>query len=89
LATPKGKIYEKPNDPKSDVLKKQGCINRRPEQVKYEMLRQALLERQPIGQNACQFGFSRPSFYQALANFKQNGLLGLMRDKPGPAGHTS
>ena len=48
------------------------------------MLRQALVERQPIVQVARQFGFSRPSFYQALANFKQNGLLGLIRNKPGP-----
>ena len=53
-------------------------------QVKYEMLRQALVERQPIVQITRQFGFSRPSFYQALANFKQNGLLGLIRNKPGP-----
>ena len=94
---------KKPNDPKSEVLQKQGCLNRRAEQVtsarfqqsdffdprdllqvKYEMLRQALVERQPIVQVARQFGFSRPSFYQALANFKQNGLLGLIRNKPGP-----
>lgn len=53
-------------------------------QVKYEMLRQARVERQPIVQVARQFGFSRPSFYQALTNFKQNGLLGLIRNKPGP-----
>jgi len=94
---------KKPNDPKSEVLQKQGCLNRRAEQVtselfqqsdffdprdllqvKYEMLRQALVERQPVVQVARQFGFSRPSFYQALANFKQNGLLGLIRNKPGP-----
>ena len=94
---------KKPNDLKSEELQKQGCLNRRAEQVtselfqqsdffdprdllqvKYEMLRQALVERQPIGQIAGQFGFSRPSFYQALANFKQNGLLGLIRNKPGP-----
>jgi transposase len=94
---------KKPNDPKSEALQKQGCLNRRAEQVtsarfqqsdffdprdllqvKYEMLRQALVERQPIVQVARQFGFSRPSFYQALTNFKQNGLLGLIRNKPGP-----
>jgi len=94
---------KKPNDLKSEELQKQGCLNRRAEQVtselfqqsdffdprdllqvKYEMLRQALVERQPVVQVARQFGFSRPSFYQALANFKQNGLLGLIRNKPGP-----
>ncbi|MBW1700419.1 MAG: helix-turn-helix domain-containing protein [Deltaproteobacteria bacterium] len=92
-----------PNDPKSEELKKQGCLNRRADQVKsalfqqsdffdprdllqvkYEMLRQAIVEGQPIQRVVLQFGFSRPSFYQTLANFKQNGLLGLVRNKPGP-----
>ena len=94
---------KKPDDPKSEALQKQGCLNHRPGQVKselfqkndffdprdllqvkYEMLRQVLAERQPILQVVRQFGFSRPSFYQALANFQQNGLLGLVRNKPGP-----
>ncbi|MDA3971392.1 MAG: helix-turn-helix domain containing protein [Desulfobulbaceae bacterium] len=93
----------KHNNPKSEMLRKQGCLNQRAEkvksklfqkgdffdpqdliQVKYEMLRQVLIEKQPILQAARQFGFSRPSFYQTLANFKQNGLLGLIRTKPGP-----
>jgi hypothetical protein len=75
---------KKPKDPKSEVLQKQRCLNPRAEQVtselfqqseffdprdllqvKYEMLRQARVERQPI-------------------DFKQNGLLGLIRNKPGP-----
>lgn len=53
-------------------------------QVKYEMLRQVLVEQQPIQRTARQFGFSRPSFYQALSSFKQNGLTGLLRARPGP-----
>ncbi len=53
-------------------------------QVKYEMIRQVLIEKQPVLQTTREFGFSRPSFYQALANFKQKGLLGLIRTKPGP-----
>ncbi|MDX2441021.1 MAG: leucine zipper domain-containing protein [Desulfobacterales bacterium] len=93
----------KHNNPKSEALQKQRCLNHRAEkvknklfqkndffdpqdliQVKYEMLRQVQVEKQPILQAARQFGFSRPSFYQALANFKQSGLLGLTRTKPGP-----
>jgi transposase len=53
-------------------------------QVKYEMLRQVRVERQPIRQAALQFGFSRPSVYKALATFDRTGLLGLVRTKPGP-----
>jgi transposase len=53
-------------------------------QVKYEMLRQVRIERQPIRQAALQFGFSRPSVYKALATFDRTGLLGLVRTKPGP-----
>jgi len=53
-------------------------------QVKYEMLRQVRVERQPIRQAALQFGFSRPSLYKALATFDRTGLLGLVRIKPGP-----
>jgi len=94
---------KKPNDSKSEALQKQGCLNRRPEQVKselfqqsdffdprdllqvkYEMLRQVLAEQQPILKVSRQFGFSRPSVYQALTNFKKNGLLGMVRTKPGP-----
>jgi len=53
-------------------------------QVKYEMLRQVRVERQPLRQAALQFGFSRPSVYKALATFDRTGLLGLVRTKPGP-----
>jgi transposase len=30
------------------------------------------------------FGFSRPAFYQALSQFKQGGLTGLVKKRPGP-----
>jgi transposase len=55
-------------------------------QVKYEMLRQVRVERQPITQSAKAFGFSRPSFYQAQLAFEQNGLWGLIPQKRGPRG---
>ena len=53
-------------------------------QVKYEMLRRVQSERHSVTQAAAAFGFSRPSFYQALAAFKQGGLGGLIPQKRGP-----
>jgi transposase len=57
-------------------------------QVKYEMLRQVDIDKQPVSQAAQAFGFSRPSFYQAQAAFQEAGLAGLLPQKRGPrAGH--
>ncbi len=57
-------------------------------QVKYEMLRQVEIEKQPVSRAAKAFGFSRPSFYQAQAAFQQAGLAGLLPHKRGPrSGH--
>lgn len=53
-------------------------------QVKYEMLRRADAENQPVSRAAQEFGFSRPSFYQAQAAFQQSGLSGLIPQKRGP-----
>jgi len=53
-------------------------------QVKYEMLRRVQSERQSVTQAAAAFGFSRPSFYQALSAFQQGGLGGLIPQKRGP-----
>lgn len=53
-------------------------------QVKYEMLRRVRVERASISYTAEAFGFSRPSFYQALAAFAARGLSGLVPQKPGP-----
>jgi transposase len=53
-------------------------------QVKYEMLRRVQLDGLSITEAARAFGFSRPSFYQALAQFEQRGLPGLIRRRPGP-----
>lgn len=53
-------------------------------QVKYEMLRRARQEGQPVSQAAAAFGFSRPSFYAARALFEQAGLPGLVPRRPGP-----
>ncbi len=53
-------------------------------QVKYEMLRRVQSEGHSVTQAVAAFGFSRPSFYQALAAFKQGGLGGLIPQKRGP-----
>ena len=53
-------------------------------QVKYEMLRQVLVESSSVTVAAAEFGLSRPSFYEAQAAFQQDGLLGLMPEKRGP-----
>jgi transposase len=57
-------------------------------QVKYEMVRQVHVDNRPISQAADEFGFSRPSFYQANSTFRQAGLAGLAPLKRGPrSGH--
>ncbi|MGA7622534.1 MAG: helix-turn-helix domain containing protein [Candidatus Acidiferrales bacterium] len=57
-------------------------------QVKYEMLRQVRVDKRPVSQTAKEFGFSRPSFYQAEFTFEQSGLSGLLPGKRGPkSGH--
>ncbi len=53
-------------------------------QVKYEMLRRVQSEGKSVTDAAANFGFSRPSFYQALSAFEQDGLAGLVPQKRGP-----
>jgi transposase len=53
-------------------------------QVKYEMLRRVENDGYSVTQAASAFGFSRPSFYQAEAAFRQGGLPGLVPRKRGP-----
>lgn len=53
-------------------------------QVKYEMLRRVQTEGKSVTDAAANFGFSRPSFYQALSAFEQDGLVGLVPHKRGP-----
>jgi transposase len=53
-------------------------------QVKYEMLRRVTEDGWPISQAAAAYGFSRPSFYQAQAEFNHAGLAGFMPERRGP-----
>ena len=55
-------------------------------QVKYEMLRRARAEDETVSQAAADFGFSRPSFYEAQHQFEEEGLVGLVPKKRGPRG---
>ena len=96
-----------PRQAKRSLLRQQGTLNARPDQVqhesfrnsdffdpedllqvKYEMLRQVDVDKQPVSQATRTFGFSRPSFYQAQAAFQEAGLAGLLPQKRGPrSGH--
>jgi len=49
-------------------------------QVKYEMLRAVDKEGRSVKQVSEAFGFSRPAFYQALSQFKQEGVTGLAKN---------
>jgi transposase len=53
-------------------------------QVKYEMLRALEIDGQSIAGTAEAFGLSRPTVYEAKANFESKGLLGLLPEKRGP-----
>lgn len=55
-------------------------------QVKYEMLRRVRVENVAVSQAVEEFGFSRPTFYEAQASFGQEGLAGLVPKKRGPRG---
>lgn len=52
--------------------------------VKYEMLRSVQQGQGSIFKISKCFGFSRPSFYKALADFEKEGLWGLVPRKRGP-----
>jgi transposase len=53
-------------------------------QVKYEMLRRVFAENAPVTDAAEQYGVSRPTYYQAKANFNEVGIAGLVPKKRGP-----
>jgi transposase len=53
-------------------------------QVKYEMVRRARVDGEPVSQTAEAFGFSRPSFYAAQSALDRGGLAALVPARPGP-----
>jgi transposase len=53
-------------------------------QVKYEMLRQNLQDKEPVSKASKAFGFSRVTFYESKQMFEQEGILGLVPKVRGP-----
>jgi len=55
-------------------------------QVKYEMLRRVSFDKLSVTEASDEYGVSRPTYYQAKANFEVAGIAGLVPAKPGPRG---
>ena len=53
-------------------------------QVKYEMLRRVSIDNVSVTDVSDEYGVSRPTYYQAKANFDAAGIAGLVPKKPGP-----
>lgn len=53
-------------------------------QVKYEMVRRVQVDGDTVTRSAADFGFSRPSFYEAASAIGADGLAGLVPARPGP-----
>jgi len=55
-------------------------------QVRYEMLRRVSIENRSVTDATEEYGVSRPTYYQARANFDKRGVAGLVPQKRGPRG---
>ena len=55
-------------------------------QVRYEMQRRVPIDKVPVAEASEEYGVSRPTYYQAKANFDAAGIAGLVPAKPGPRG---
>lgn len=55
-------------------------------QVKYEMLRRVSIENASVTDVTGEYGVSRPTYYEAKANFDEAGICGLLPKKRGPRG---
>ena len=55
-------------------------------QVKYELLRRVLVDKVSVTNAAQEYGISRPTYYQAKADFEAAGIAGLVPKKRGPHG---
>jgi transposase len=53
-------------------------------QIKYEMLRRVSVDNASVTEVSDEYGVSRPTYYQAKANFDAAGIAGLVPKKPGP-----
>ena len=55
-------------------------------QVKYEMLRRVSVEKASVTDVSGEYSVSRPTLYQARADFEEAGIAGLVPKKRGPRG---
>ncbi len=75
---------EKVRDPKfqqSDFFDARDVV-----QVRYEMLRRVSVDSVSVTEATDEYGVSRPTYYQARANFDAAGIAGLVPKKRGPRG---
>jgi transposase len=75
---------EKVRDPKfraGDFFEPRDAV-----QVKYEMLRRVCVEKASVTEASDEYGVSRPTYYQAKADFAEAGIAGLVPKKRGPRG---
>jgi transposase len=80
-----GTLNPRPKDVRDELFLQDDFFDPRDlVQVKYEMLRRVQTEGKSVTDASANFGFSRPSFYQALSAFEQDGLAGLVPRKRGP-----
>jgi transposase len=80
-----GCLNPRPQDVTDELFRSSDFFDSRDQlQVKYEMLRRVESDGHSVTRAASAFGFSRPSFYQAQAAFRQAGLPGLIPRKRGP-----
>jgi transposase len=80
-----GTLNPRPKDVRDELFLQDDFFDPRDlVQVKYEMLRRVQTEGKSVTDAPANFGFSRPSFYQALSAFEQDGLAGLVPRKRGP-----
>jgi transposase len=81
----RGALHPRPEDVTAELFTSDEFFDPRDAiQVKYEMLRRVRLDQQPVARVAREHGYSRPTFYEALAAFERDGLLGLLPAKRGP-----
>ncbi len=80
-----GTLNPRPKGVRDELFLQDGFFDPRDlVQVKYEMLRRVQTDGKSVTGAAASFGFSRPSFYQALSALEQDGLAGLVPHKRGP-----
>jgi len=80
-----GALHPRPVEVADELFEKGDFFDARDlVQVKYEMLRRVRVDRRSVTRASTDFGFSRPSYYQAKDAFEREGIPGLIPKKRGP-----